>query len=579
MSATKYETMTSKNCTILFIVLLFFGCNNKKIDGPVVTKVHIDNIITCSNYESPLKLYVDDENKLHNCTIILNNQEIQFTNPYLIEDAGFYSLIIRYPVNTIEDDTLIFVVLDKDRGEAEWGLKKWTPATPEYSNLSTEKIKTIYPLKIPEGIPAPLIFKVIDGDSIKKINVPVSDLDNQVSYTIKNGILALNSPSIHSQEELNFAVQNNEFKIKLTRIYGEFTEPENYQINGQYVIDSGKTVIIRNDLTITDSSALFVLPGSNIIIDEGINIYNRGKIMIQGTSDAPVLITCSKADKYWGGIISDATSSEIAVRYCFICRSGFHDTPEYQYGHAARQALFYLENSKLEIKNSYIIDNIGQIFYSYGAELALDSIIVSGAKTGGQINSSVITISNSFFTDFPDYSQIYQDEDNDCLYLHATDATITSSVFMYAKDDGIDTGGDSGGEINISGCLFEAMFHEGLALSSANDAQKNHYISNCTFINCGQGIELGYSSPNHSVYIDHCLLEYNLIGIRYGDNYPWSVQGNMFVSNTFSINNLDKDVWNMVRSNWSPFIEKMHFENTTVSKPVPAYPGLNIISN
>jgi hypothetical protein len=223
-----------------------------------------------------------------------------------------------------------------------------------------------------------------------------------------------------------------------------------------------------------------------------------------------------------------------------------------------------------------MLDHIGQIFYPQNATLTVDNILVQRAQTGGQVNYSDLTIRNSVFTDFPDDSYVFRDEDNDALYLSASDAEIENTIFMFAKDDGLDSGNEEGGEINLTNCRFEACFHEGAALSSGNSAVKNHTFTECVFTNCGQGLELGFSSPNHTVVADKCLFLYNGIGIRYGDNYDWSeVDGKMLITNSFSLYN-DKDVWNMVRINWSPKLQNMVFENTRVSALCPQYPRLEL---
>jgi hypothetical protein len=201
---------------------------------------------------------------------------------------------------------------------------------------------------------------------------------------------------------------------------------------------------------------------------------------------------------------------------------------------------------------------------------------VQRAQTGGQINYTDLTLRNSVFTDFPDDSNVFQDEDNDALYLSASDAVIDNTTFMFAKDDGLDSGNEEGGEINVTNCWFESCFHEGAALSSGNSVIKNHTFKGCVFINCGQGLELGFSSPNHTVTGENCMFLYNGIGIRYGDNYDWSeVDGKMIIKNSISLYN-DKDVWNMVRMNWSPKLENLIFENTQVSQFCPQYPDLEI---
>jgi len=199
-------------------------------------------------------------------------------------------------------------------------------------------------------------------------------------------------------------------------------------------------------------------------------------------------------------------------------------------------------------------------------------------KTSGQLNFTTATINNSIFTDFPDDTQVYLDDDNDALYISASDVTIDNCMFMFAKDDGMDSGGDAGGIVTVSNTRFEACFHEGSALSSKADVSKTHTFNNCIFTNCGQGLELGFSSTNHVVIANDCKFLNNYIGIRYGDNYSWSyVNGSMQINNSQSLNN-GKDVWNMVRMDWSPKLSSMQFENTQVSSFVYQYPGLEVIS-
>jgi hypothetical protein len=138
---------------------------------------------------------------------------------------------------------------------------------------------------------------------------------------------------------------------------------------------------------------------------------------------------------------------------------------------------------------------------------------------------------------------------------------------------------DDGGTVNIDHSRFESNFHEGIALSSKNPAVRTHNITNCVVTNCGQGIELGFSSPYHMVNIDNCLVYKNGIGIRYGDNYDWSVvDGTMNIKNTRSLDNLNKDVWNMVHQLWSPKLNQMLFTDTYISKPAEQYPGLPLLT-
>ncbi len=273
-------------------------------------------------------------------------------------------------------------------------------------------------------------------------------------------------------------------------------------------------------------------------------------------------------------MIGTGSSNRIDALNTIFCRSGFHTGEGYDYGHAKRQALFFSERGKLDFKNCYMIDNAGQVFYPIGAKLNISYSLIQRAITGGQANYTDVRIEHSVFTDFPNDERVFQDQDNDAFYLSACDAIINNSVFMYALDDGLDSGGGEGGEVRVSNTRFESVFHEGAALSSSGTATKRHYFTNCEFTDCGQGIELGYSSLNHLVFVDSCKFTQNGIGIRFGDNYAWSHQGQITVSNSVSIENHSHDVWNMLRELWEADTAKMVFNNVMVSIPEPLYPQL-----
>jgi hypothetical protein len=540
--------------------------------------VKLENFNNHTNYYSAVLLKLENPGDKIIYEASLNNNNIDITSDYHVTEEGFYYLEITSRLDThMRKDNFEFVILDEERGEPEWGLKTWTPGNFIESTIENEEIEIIYPPKYVKGLDMPFILKVIENNKIKPDYYIAGNSVNSNVFNLKRGIGSINLLPDNATNTISFNITNRNINLPV-----ELEEPAWISLGA--ILDS--TIQINNDsriyidknITILKGVSVRIKAGTIIAVAEGINIINNGILNIDGTNENPVVFTCLNPDGFWGGIISDEPGSEITVDGAIFCRSGHHNTGEYVYGHAQRQALFYMENSSLNIMNSYIIDNIGQIFYPLNSVLSINNILIQRAKAGGQINYSYITIENSIFTDFPDDSDNYADEDNDALYINASDADIRNSIFMYAKDDGIDSGGDLGGTININNCRFEAAFHEGMALSSRNPAQKVHNITNCTFASCGQGVELGFSSPDHVVNIDSCHFYYNNIGIRYGDNYNSPVEGKMIVKNSYSINNYDKDVWNMVRQIWQPKTDRLSFINTTVSIPVKEYPDLIVIN-
>jgi hypothetical protein len=157
-------------------------------------------------------------------------------------------------------------------------------------------------------------------------------------------------------------------------------------------------------------------------------------------------------------------------------------------------------------------------------------------------------------------------------------AEITHTLFMYAKDDGLDSGsGAYPGDVTVRNCRFESIFHEGAALSGGSGEAKIQRFYNCLFQDCGQGLELGFSSKTHQVIVDSCTFLRNGIGIRFGDNYPWNVNGYIKVSRSSSLENTVYDVWNMVREFWAADTFQMEFDQVLVSRYHPMYPQLTVV--
>jgi hypothetical protein len=543
----------------------------------ILPLAELENFKNHTDYYAPVLLKLKEPNEKITHEAILNDKIIDIRKTYTVNEEGFYYLEITSKIDTyMRKDNYEFVILDEERGETEWGLKAWTPKNFTESTIFNEKIEVIYPRKYVTGIKMPFILKVIENNEIKSAYYSFSNSVNSVVSNLKRGIGSINLLPDNLTSTVSFYINDRIINAPL-----ELEEPNwqslNVTIESNTQINTDSRIYVNKDITISKGVSVQIQAGSIIAISEGVNIINNGTLIINGTNENPVVFTCMNQGRYWGGIICDEPGSEIKINNTIFCHSGYHNTGEYIYGHAKRQALFHMKNSKLNINYSYIIDNIGQIFYPEKSELYIDNILVQRAKTGGQVNYSYISIKNSVFTDFPDDSDYFLNEDNDALYINASDADIENSGFMYAKDDGIDSGADGGGTINVNNCWFEATFHEGMALSSGASVIKSHNITNCTFTNCGQGLELGYSSPNHLVTVDSCNFYSNNIGIRYGDNYDYQIEGRLIVKNSYSINNYDKDVWNMVRMIWQPKISNLSFNNTKVTIPVKEYPDLIII--
>ncbi len=568
--------MRIKNLLLCFIFLLLVSGCKKNLDKIPEGCINLSELQTKQDYYMPFAI-LNDTNIIR--LAVLNGDTVDFTDGDYVEirGNGFYELILIYNSSNQENDTILFTTTTDERKFSEWGIKAWVPAPYKTVPLGTENVEIYYPHRYTDLIKVPFIFYIRESGAVKGIYCQGKCPASGDVFNIKQGVGSVNIAASAISNKADFVIGGKKISASLTKISNTDITLSG-TINTPIEIQANSLVRITGTLNIASTGSLTVHEGAVIIIDEAVDINVSGPVVFDGTVANPVFVTCSRNDKYWGGFITRVSDGTVEAHYTVFCQSGYHDSDEYAWGHAGRQALFYTENSSLILDHCFMLDHIGQIFYPKNATLTLDNILVQRAKTGGQVNHTDLTLRNSVFTDFPDDSYVFMDGDNDALYLNASDAVITNTVFMFAKDDGLDTGADGGGEITVTDCRFEACFHEGAALSSVDPAVKNHRFSGCVFTNCGQGLELGYSSANHSVVADDCMFLNNGTGIRYGDNYDWSdVNGKMLIRNSSSLNN-DKDVWNMVRMTWSPKLKNLSFENTVVSKFCPQYPELGLIN-
>ena len=507
--------------------------------------------------------------------LVVNGSEVHNLNLLELKTAGYYHLEIylkRSGQNTPE--VIRLVILDPERGNTEWGLPPWTPLEPVAGEIGDQTVKLIYTAAAPQGVAVPLI--VLLGEELTHSDSNLDAEFGSLKFRIKRGVGSLQIPGSNSETALiidhrNFFVNISPIETPPLLLSGE--------LEGDTYIPPGSYIHVPSQLSIPEGITLSIGSGSFITIDPEVNIINNGLLILDGSADAPLTVTCSDEENYWGGFIGSSAGNRVEASYTIFSRSGYHSGDGYNYGHAGRQALFYSENGELALDHCYINDHIGQVFYPVSCTLELSDCLVQRAKTGGQMNQSELVMNRCVFTDFPDDSYDYRDEDNDGLYLDECNATISNSVFMYAKDDGLDSGASGGGEVLINNCRFEANFHEGAALSSGHFVVKLHQISNSLFTNNGQGLELGYSSPNHQVEVESCRFIGNGIGIRYGDCYDFPHHGFIHVANSESLDNHVYDVWNMNREHWNADILQMSFDNVRVSIPNPLYPELLIYEN
>jgi len=569
--------MRSFQLTILFIILALFTNNcNKTEPEPEADPnagITLDELVDMEVYSEGMIIDTRYFSGARTSRILVNQTKYKSPISLDLGKAGYYRIEIFTSSSSSNPHVIRLVILDPERGETEWGLPPWTPQGVTIETIGEQEIEMIYPRNVPQGFSFPLVTVV--GGQLTQSTVNLECHVGSNSFLIKRGVGSTWLTS-GEQSPWQLAIDHRTFPVQTGILAGPPLSLSGVMEESIH-IPQGTYVHIPEDLTIPSGIKMTIDKGVFISVDPEVNIYNDGILLFEGSAEAPVTMTCSDHASYWGGIIGTASGNRVEASYVIFGRSGYHAGGDYNWGHAHRQALFYCEHGELSLDHCYMIDHIGQIFYPVSATLEMEECLVQRAKTGGQLNSSRVIINHSVFTDFPDDSKEYRDNDNDALYLMECVADISNSIFMYAKDDGLDSGGGTGGEVVVTNTRFESVFHEGAALSGGSGNGKNQSFFSCIFQDCGQGLELGYSSSKHFVVADSCSFIRNGIGIRYGDCYEFPNNGYITVSNSDCIDNFTGDVWNMDREDWIADTSHMEFDNVWVSTGNPMYPQLKII--
>ncbi len=128
----------------------------------------------------------------------------------------------------------------------------------------------------------------------------------------------------------------------------------NGTISSAIEIPANSLVRISGNLNIASTGSLTVHEGAVILIDEAVDINVSGPLVFSALLQIRYLLHAAGVDKYWGGFITRESGGTIEAQYTIFCQSGYHDSDEYAWGHAGRQALFYTENSTLTLDHCFM---------------------------------------------------------------------------------------------------------------------------------------------------------------------------------------------------------------------------------
>jgi hypothetical protein len=229
-------------------------------------------------------------------------------------------------------------------------------------------------------------------------------------------------------------------------------------------------VTVSSSLTIATGATLTIEPGVVVQLGSGVNltVADGGRLLAEGTSNAPIRFTRSGASGNWGHVIIDGSvgSPESRIAYAHFELNNTSPTIFVDGGTAFLDHLTF-GNTALSYIHvdgaSFVISHCHFPSATASFELVHG---VSGIKNGGHgifyRNYFGIPIGYNDVVDFTGgnrpgpivhfFENVFNGATDDCLDLDSTDAWVEGNIFLHVHRDGApdSSSGVSGGSDNAS---------------------------------------------------------------------------------------------------------------------------------
>jgi hypothetical protein len=488
----------------------------------------------------------------------------------------------------VDAKTVRFVTRDPSRLGTEDGIPPHTPfrtVNDAPSAFAGQTLKVIAPAAWPAGMPTPIatVLRTAANETVRLNGVVTFGGFPQTRVQLRRGWGSVIAPALTGSGPLALAASVNGLTSHRTmqveaaptfiNVSGAISANTTWPANSRIHVTGSLTINAGATLTVGAGTIVKIFTG-NGTTGSAAELVVNGALQVNGTEASPVVFAPDTAGRFWGGIELPTATSLVNATHTIFTGSGedatWFDTRSGYSTHKPHQALFLISGSgsgtaigaQLHLTDCYCFSLAGQEMNSKtNTWIDLKRTLMQRAITCGELNGSKVTIDRSALIEFPSETESFANDDNDALYLTNGELSVTNTIIGFSKDDGIDSGGNGGDNPFTSaadvtpflsqGNWYEGTFHEGSSLSGT----RNVTFSGCVFLNCGQGVESGYSASSTgdgpNALVDGCLFVSNMVGVRWGDNYGSSYNYNqtMEVRNSLILHSKYRDAFS---GQWHP---------------------------
>jgi hypothetical protein len=544
--------------------------------------ITVSGVADKTKYDNSVTVNITADPNAATTTATLDGAPIAVGSNVVVNSIRYHELKAesRDALNALVDaKTVRFIVRNSTRAGSEDGIPSHTPyrlVNDAPSAFTGGTLKVIAPAAWPAGLPVPIAatLRASDNEPLWLNGVVTFGGFPGSTLQLRRGWGSVTAPAasagtIQVKAQVAGLTDNPSIIIGSTPapidISGTIASNTTWAANSHYHVTGTLTINAGVTLTI-EQGVIVTLYSGNGTAGSAAEIVSNGAMQINGVAGNPVTFAPDTPTGKWGGIELMATTSSVTATHTIFTGSGedqtWFDTHSGYTTHKKQQALFLLAGSasgtsvgaQIHLTECYAFGLAGQEMNSKtNTWVNLQRTLMQRAVTCGELNGSKVTIDRSALIEFPSETENFVDADNDAIYLTNGNLAISNTVIGFTKDDGVDSGG-SGGVDPYTGAAvtpfvntnnwYEGTFHEANSLSGT----RNVFHTGCVFINCGQGVEAGYSNsgtsdgPNETV--DACLFAGNMVGVRWGDNYDsFNYNASVEVKNSFVLNSFFKDAF------------------------------------
>jgi hypothetical protein len=536
--------------------------------------------------------------------VTLNGKPIPAGVTHTVTVMDYYDLAVSRLEIATDDTTnalVRFIVESSNRGDPEKGLIQWTPYPPIPSGsgeFTGGQLHVVMPQNFPAGLEIPVVAWVDDGPGNgRRVNGNVTAPGFAGSpLPLRRGVGHTFLPAA-APGQISYQAQIQ--SLSATRLIDIDASTTWSNVSGTLsagtVWPANSRIRITGNLTLSAGDTLTIEAGTVVLLNATVNITNSGRTIINGTLEQPVVFTAAtrvapeQHTGAWGGFLLRGTSAELIANGAIMTGAGASANFSFSPGssHKSDQAVLLIHSgARVAMTNCYIINNAGQVANGYNSDVTYDHCLLQRAITSGEYEGGTVIVNNSAVIEFPavdgEVNAAIADGDYDAIYFTTGTHILQNSLVGFSKDDAIDSGSGGAGTVVVSNCWVESALHEALAWSGGG---RQTWSYDSVLMNCGQGIECGWSTGNDSplCYGTGLLSLGNSIGARYGDNYSGTTglglkTGFLTVSNSIILNNY-RDVWGQVWDDtWNYRVSRMDIHDNFLTAPNTNHPNNTVWS-